>query len=203
VTLALLLLTLSACLPNPDAPPPSGKINEGINLLLTQFTKSHSALVNWNSEVVKAQLHEKFPQGVATEAGWRIVWPHAPAGGLPQVVIPWEFLAQYPNHPQLNINNYSGGNAVPQSVATAIRAAELPNQAGDPYFAAIVHLRSSTVDPRWVIFTSVPYLPVTDIAYGFAENDHGKWKVIDFGTAQVGCGAVPTQVLSEFGFTCS
>ena len=202
MALVIVLLTLSACLPNPDSPPPSDKISEGINLLLTQFAKVHPDLVNWKSDVVKVQLQQKLPQGVATEAGWRITWPHPPIGGLPQVVIPWELLAQYPNHPQLDINIYSGGKDVPQSVATAIRAAQLPNQANDPYFAAIVHLKASTIDPHWVIFTSVPYLPVTDIAYGFAEKQQGKWKLVDFGTAQVGCGAVPSGVQREFGFTC-
>ena len=73
---------------------------------------------------------------------------------------------------------------------------------GDKYFGAVVDIRSSTVDPHWIIFTTVPYLPVTDNAYGFATVRDKKWTVVDFGTGLVGCGTVPANVESEFGYQC-
>ena len=32
-------------------------------------------------------------------------------------------------------------------------------------------------------------------------ND-GKWQIVDFGSAMVGCGKVPNEIQSEFGFSC-
>jgi len=73
---------------------------------------------------------------------------------------------------------------------------------GDKYFGAVVDIRSSKVNPQWIIFTTVPYLPVTDNAYGFATVVNKKWSIVDFGTALVGCGKVPANVEGEFGFQC-
>jgi hypothetical protein len=73
---------------------------------------------------------------------------------------------------------------------------------GDQYFGAVVDIRSSKVDPQWIIFTTVPYLPITDIAYGFATVKSKSWGVVDFGTGVVGCGTVPSKVESEFGYRC-
>jgi pantothenate kinase type III len=72
----------------------------------------------------------------------------------------------------------------------------------DQYFAAVLNVRSSALDPKWIIFTTQPYLPVTDPAYGFATVLNKRWVVVDFGTALVGCANVPIEVEKEFGFTC-
>ena len=73
---------------------------------------------------------------------------------------------------------------------------------GDQYFGAVVDIRSSAINPQWVIFTTVPYLPVTDIATGFATVTNKQWRVVDFGTALVGCGTVPLNIEREFGYQC-
>ena len=73
---------------------------------------------------------------------------------------------------------------------------------GSTFFAAVVNQRVSKIDGSWIIFTTIPYLPVTDPAYGFAHSLNGKWEIVDFGTATVGCNKVPAQVQREFGFTC-
>ena len=195
-----LVIALAGCsVTAGNARPEESKLVDGIKLLMTDFTARHPDLINWDPKVVSTQLKGKLPKGMATEAGWTLVWPNATTGELSRVVIPWSILAQYPDKFALDTNNYSGGNAVPDAIAVDIRSAQ---QKGDPYFAAIVHLRTSTRDSHWLIFTSIPYLPITDNAYGWAHLVNGKWKIVDFGTATVGCGIVPTTVQSEFGFSC-
>lgn len=196
----LIALVLTGCsVTAGNSRPDEAKLVDGIKLLITDFTARHPGLVNWDSSAVAKQLKEKLPKGIATEAGWTLTWPSASTGQLSRVVIPWSILAQYPDKFALDTNNYSGGSAVPDSIAVDIRSAQ---QKDDPYFAAIVHLRTSQKDSHWLIFTSIPYLPITDNAYGWAHLANGKWKIVDFGTATVGCGIVPVAVQSEFGFSC-
>ena len=199
VAFALVIALAGCSVTAGNARPEESKLADGIKLLITDFTARHPDLINWEPKLVSAQLKLKLPKGVATEAGWTLVWPGATTGELSRVVIPWSILAQYPDKFALDTNNYSGGNAVPDAISVDIRSAQ---QKGDPYFAAIVHLRTSTHDSHWLIFTSIPYLPITDNAYGWAHLVDGKWKIVDFGTATVGCGSVPKAIQSEFGFSC-
>jgi len=193
-------LVLAGCgVGNGNKRPEDPKLRDGIKLLMTQFSTNHPTLVNWDKEKVLAQINHPLPDGYATEAGWTIVWPHYVAGELPRVVIPWIVLGQYPEKYALDINNYSGGSSVPVTVQTDI-ASQVTKS--DTYFAGVVHMRYSIKDPTWVIFTSVPYLPVTDDAYGWAHAVNKKWVIVDFGTALVGCGQVPAAVQGEFGFSC-
>ena len=136
---------------------------------------------------MKAQLAAKLPTGIDTEAGWLLQWPHATDGQLSQVVVPWTLLGQYPNAPLPYFNHYKGGNLVPQATSTDLVANVIKSEMqGDKYFGAVVDIRSSKVNPQWIIFTTVPYLPVTDNAYGFATVKNKQWGVVDFGTALVG-----------------
>jgi len=201
ITLALsLTVLLTGCgIGNGNQRPEDPKLRDGIKLLMTQFEANHPTLVNWDKEKVLAQINHPLPNGMATEAGWTITWPHYAPGELPRVVIPWLVLGQYPQKFALDTNNYSGGNPVPVAVQTDIAAQQVK---GDTYFAAVVHMRYSAVDPSWVIFTSVPFMPVTDDAYGWAHVVNKKWVIADFGTALVGCGQVPNAVQHEFGFSC-
>ena len=197
-TVSVLLLT--SCGPaNPDLRPEDSKLRDGISLLLKDLDAHHPESKNWDSNLVDAQLKRALPKGVSTPAGWKLTWANASPSELPYVYVPWSLIGQYPNHFTSENANYSGGNPVPSTVVK-----DLANQqfGDDEYFAAIVSARYSKVDTKWVIFTSVPYLPVTDNAYGWATASNGRWKVIDFGTAVVGCGRVPAAVQSEFGFTC-
>ena len=193
------LLVLAACLPSGNARPDDPKLRDGIKLLVTNFSASHPQLVNWDAAAVKSQIAQPLPRGLATEAGWTIVWPQATTGQLSRVVIPWTILGQYPSKFAPDSNNYSGIKLVPDSIAVQIRKLQ---QGGDEYFAAIVNQRFSTKDSSWLIFTSIPYLPVTDNAYGWAHLVAGKWQIVDFGTATVGCGKVPAEVQAEFGMSC-
>jgi hypothetical protein len=200
VAILSLTLLLSACgVGNGNQRPEDPKLRDGIKLLMAQFQTNHPQLVNWDKEKVLAQINHPLPNGLATEAGWAITWPNYAPGELPRVVIPWVVLGQYPEKFALDTNNYSGGTPVPVAVQTDIAAQQIK---GDTYFAAIVHMRYSTVDPAWVIFTSVPYMPITDDAYGWAHVVNKKWVIADFGTALVGCGQVPGSVQHEFGFSC-
>lgn len=196
----LLVLTLSACsVLTPDKRPDDEKLRDGINLLMRDLTDRHPQLINWKPDLVKQQINQPLPKGYATEAGWTLEWKDYLPGQLPKVVVPWSIIGQYPNKFALDIDNYSGGKLVAQSTEVEVRHAQLGS---DYYLAAIVHMRSSTTNPNWIIFTSVPYLPITDTAYGFAHRTQGSWKIDDFGTATVGCGRVPNSILREFGMSC-
>ena len=200
----LLVLLLSACGPaSGDARPSDSNLVNGINLLLNTFAKNHPKLINWKTDAVKNQLKLKLPTGVSTDAGWYLKWNDPRPGELSQVYVPWTLLGQYPNNPQPAGYTYPGGNLVPQTtvgdLTTVIQNSQMQ---GDKYFAAVTGVRSSKINPQWLIFSTVSYLPVTDNAYGFATVGKKHWVITDFGTANVGCGKVPVEVESEFGFKC-
>ena len=200
---ACLLLLTSCGAPSGDARPSDSNLITGINLLVSTFGANHPKLITWKTDALKAQLAKKLPVGIDTEAGWLLKWPNPGDGELSQVVVPWTLLAQYPNAPLPYFNHYKGGNLVPQATSTDLVTTIIKTEMqGDKYFGAVVDIRSSTVNPHWIIFTTVPYLPVTDNAYGFATVKDKKWTVVDFGTALVGCGTVPPSVLNEFGYHC-
>ena len=197
-------LLLSGCgAPSGDARPSDSNLIAGINLLISNFDVKHPKLVTWKLPAVKSQLALKLPTGVDTDAGWLLQWPKSKPGELSQVIVPWSLLGQFPSNPKPYFYKYKGGHLVPQSTTTdliaSISKAEMLN---DQYFGAVIDIRSSNNDPQWIIFTTVPYLPVTDPAYGFATVKNKQWAIVDFGTALVGCGIVPTKVESEFGYKC-
>ena len=197
-------LILCGCgAPTGDSRPSDSNLIAGINLLISNFDAKHPKLVTWDLSAVKSQMAQKLPAGNDTDAGWLLEWPHANVGELSQVIVPWGLLGQYPSHPQPYFYRYAGGNLVPQSTASDLIATITKDELqGDQYFGAVIDLRSSKVDSQWIIFTTVPYLPVTDPAYGFATVKNKQWTIVDFGTALVGCGIVPTKIESEFGFQC-
>jgi hypothetical protein len=191
---------LTACgAPTGNERPEDKKIRDSINLLMNYMKKVHPKSVNWNDAAVKSQLAGKLPIGFATEAGWTLKWQNPNQGELPQVIIPWELLGQFPTKYALDIDSYTAGQYAPQLVTSQIAKLERND---DPYFAGIVNVKMSNKDNKWVVFTSVPYLPVTDPGYGWAHSVAGKWIIVDFGTATVGCGKVPSEIQSEFGFSC-
>ena len=200
-----MVAVLSACGPSdPNIRPTDSQLKDAISLLLKNFQSKHPALVTWKIDQVNKQLSASLPKGFSTEAGFHLMWTSYSDGQLPEVYIPWDLIGQYPNSFQKEVTAYSShlGKPVPSSVAQVIRRDQLKNQADDSYFAAVVGMRYSVKDPRWIIFTTIPYLPVTDPAYGWATATSGSWKVSDFGTATVGCGKVPTPVQHEFGYDC-
>ena len=198
VGIAILVLLLSACgPPSGDARPNDSNLVTGINLLLNTFAKNHPKLINWKTEAVKSQLKLRLPAGVSTDAGWYLKWNDPKPGEL------WKLLGQYPNTPQPAGYKYPGGNLVPQTTISDLTTVVQNSQMqSDDYFAAVTGVRSSKINPQWLIFTTVPYLPVTDNGYGFATVGNKQWVIADFGTANVGCGKVPIEVESEFGFKC-
>ena len=198
------VLLLTSCgAPSGDARPSDSNLITAINLLVSNFDANHPTLITWKTDAVKAQLSKKLPVGIDTEAGWLLKWTNPADGELSQVVVPWTLLAQYPNAPLPYFNHYKGGNLVPQATSTDLVATIIKSEMqGDKYFGAVVDIRSSTINPHWIIFTTVPYLPVTDNAYGFATVKDKGWSVVDFGTALVGCGTVPLDVEKEFGYQC-
>ena len=198
------VLLLTSCgAPSGDARPSDSNLITAINLLVSNFDANHPTLITWKTDAVKAQLSKKLPIGIDTEAGWLLKWTNPADGELSQVVVPWTLLAQYPNAPLPYFNHYKGGNLVPQATSTDLVATIIKTEMqGDKYFGAVVDIRSSTINPHWIIFTTVPYLPVTDNAYGFATVKDKGWSVVDFGTALVGCGTVPLDVEKEFGYQC-
>ena len=200
VSLLCFALLLSACgVEGGNQRPEEKKLQDSIKLLITYMERSHPDLVNWNKEAVSAQLKRKLPVGYATDAGWTIKWNNPASGELPQAVVAWELLGQFPSKTILDINDYNAGNFAQQSIVSEISRLQSNN---DPYFAAVVNIKVSKKDSKWVAFTSIPYLPVTDPAYGWAHSENGKWQIVDFGSAMVGCGKVPNEIQSEFGFSC-
>jgi len=202
-TIALLIclsFALTSCgAPTGNERPEEKKLRDSIKLLLTYMERSHPKLINWDEQSVKSQIETRLPTGYASEAGWTLKWNNPKSGELPQVVIPWELLGQFPTKYKLDVNNYESGTFAPQAIISQIQKLELNN---DPYFSGIVNVKMSVKDSHWIVFTQVPYLPVTDPGYGFAKSEKGILKIVDFGTATVGCGIVPTEIQSEFGFSC-
>ena len=198
--IALILLLSSCGAANPDIRPTDSKLRDGISLLLKEIEINHPGNHPWEKAAVNIQLAKKLPVGLSTPAGWKLSWPSASAQELPYVYVPWNLLGTYPNHFSNENSSYSVKAPIPDSVVQDLSRQQFGN---DIYFAAIVDAGYSQVDKRWIIFTSVPFLPVTDNAYGWATVVNGRWKIVDFGTALVGCGKVPAAVQSEFGFSCS
>jgi len=193
-------LLLTACGPkSADLRPEDSKLRDGISLLIKDLSIYHPANKNWNEKAVDLQVQRPLPIGFSTPAGWKLTWPSATKGELSYVYVPWALTGTYPNHFTGDNANYTAGTIVPNTIIRDIAVQEF---GVDDYFAAIVDVRYSAIDKHWIIFTSVPYLPVTDKAYGWATAISGRWKVVDFGTALVGCGKVPTSVQSEFGLSC-
>ena len=201
----LSLVALTACGPtDPNTRPTDSQLKDAISLLVKNFSTKHPDLVDWKIAEVNKQLSEPLPKGFSTEAGYYLKWNDYAEGAFPEVYVPWDLIGQYPNKFQREVTSYppDAGSNVPASVLQAIRHDQVKNLAGDPYFAAIVGVRYSKINPKWIIFTSIPLLPVTDHAYGWASVKNGSWRVTDFGTATVGCGVVPDSVQKEFGFGC-
>ena len=195
------VLITSCGLPTGNERPDDSKLRDGIKLLMNQFESKYPEAINWDSAKVKAQISKRLPEGVATEGGWNIKWPDYSIGQLSGVIIPWIILAQFPTKFAVDSDAFTGGDPVPAGIAAQITKLQQDNFRST-YFAAVINQRISKIDGRWIIFKTVPYLPVTDRAYGFAESIDGKWKIADFGSALVGCSVVPNRVLIEFGLTC-
>ncbi len=194
---------LTACGPQNGTQRPDDQVlKKGIAQLIQTFETKYPQLKNWDDSAVKDQLVGKLPVGVSSEAGWHLIWPNATSKQLSQVYVPWSLIGQMPETFPVDSTDYSGGKNVPGSVIQDIRRQfQLMAKVGD-YFSAITNVRYSTANSKYIIFESIPYLPVTDPAYGWASASTGAWKVIDYGTATVGCGTVPANVQREFGFTC-
>jgi hypothetical protein len=194
---------LTACGPQSGNQRPADDVLiKGINQLVQAFESTYPKLKNWDDSSVQTQLHQKLPTGSAAEAGWHLIWPTATSKELSEVYVPWSLIGQIPESIPADTSQYSGGKSVPSSLIQDLRSQFLKmNKLGD-YFAAITHVRYSTVNSKYIIFQTVPYLPVTDRAYGWASATSGSWKVLDYGTAEVGCGAIPANVQAEFGYTC-
>lgn len=194
---------LTACGPQSGNQRPADDVlKKGIKQLIQAFEGNYPKLKNWDDAAVDSQLASKLPTGSAAEAGWHLVFPNASSNQLSQVYIPWALIGQMPETFSVDTSRYSGGKNVPSSLIQDLRTQFLKlNHIGD-YFAAMIHVRYSTVDGKYIIFQTIPYLPITDPAYGFASATSGTWKIVDYGTATVGCGIVPSNVQSEFGFTC-
>ena len=194
---------LTACGPqNGTQRPADDVLIKGITQLMKAFEDTYPKLKNWNDNAVQLQLHNKLPIGNSSEAGWHIKWANASANELSEVYVPWGLIGQMPETFPADSSHYSGGKHVPSSVIQDLRSQFLKlNHLGD-YFAAMTNVRYSTVNGKYIIFQTIPYLPVTDPAYGWATATSGSWKVLDYGTAEVGCGSVPANVQSEFGYTC-
>jgi hypothetical protein len=61
--------------------------------------------------------------------------------------------------------------------------------------------RISTVNSRWAGYSFGPRAGYNDGSiqggYGFARRTGSKWKIVDFGTSQVGCKNVPWPVIKD------
>ena len=200
---AISALGLSACGPqNGTQRPDDSTLRKGIAQLIQTFEGKYPQLKNWDDAAVKNQIDKKLPIGNSTEAGWHIAWSDAKSTELSQVYVPWALIGQMPETFPPDTSHYTGGRNVPSSVIQDIRRQFLTSNKMGDYFAAITNVRYSTVDSKYIIFQTIPYLPVTDPAYGWATAATGAWKILDFGTATVGCGTVPTNVQNEFGLSC-
>lgn len=205
IFVGIFLVSLSACGPQDGTQrPDDATLRKVIHQLMNNYGASFPQLVSWDLKKVDQQLSHPLPHGVQTEAGWFIEWKDYSEGEIAYVYAPWFLLGQYPNNLGSQNHAYSGGKEVPTAVAQAVRAAvrrfgAIPT---NDYFSAFVNVKYSMTDRHWIIFESIPYLPVTDPAYGFVQASENKYMFVDFGTATVGCGKVPSLVLKEFGLSC-
>lgn len=194
------IFLLTACsTPSIDGRLTDAQLRHRIVILISEYEKHRALGIGWNDRAITIQLAKPLPEGRATEAGWTLVWPEASDQELSRVVIPWRMIGTRTNSYENDSRNYSGGTPAPNDVVAQIGRSK---EVGAPWFAAIVNVRLSKTNPNWAIFTAVPYLPVTDIAYGWARNQNGHWHLSDFGTALIGCGITPSSVEKEFGFDC-
>lgn len=199
----VLSVGLTACGPqNGTQRPADDVLKKGISQLIKSFEDTYPKLKNWDDKTVQLQLHNKLPVGNSTEAGWHIKWANPAENELTEVYVPWGLIGQIPETFPADTSAYSGGKNVPSSLIQDLRSQFLKLNHLEDYFAAMTNVRYSTVNGKYIIFQTIPYLPVTDHAYGWATATSGTWKVLDYGTAEVGCGIVPANVQSEFGFTC-
>jgi hypothetical protein len=68
---------------------------------------------------------------------------------------------------------------------------------------AITQAVFSSVDASWARFALSPRpAGSAQAGVGLAHASGGAWQVVSFGTAMVGCGAVPAAVLASFGMGC-
>jgi hypothetical protein len=182
------------------ANPTDTQLRQALNLLINQYETNYKKLINWNDQALTQQLMAPLPKGYSGEAGWVITWPNPKPGQLPSVILPWSLLQIYPTDIKYSNTLYKdNGNKIDGPTYNQIQSIE---DNLHPLFSGTVNGLESKVDGKWIIFTEVPYLPVTDEAYGFAHYENGGWKIADFGSARVGCGVVPNAVEAEFGFTC-
>ena len=203
VTIFCLTALTSCAVPFSHHRPSDSKLKAAINFLLSDFQNNHPNLITWKKGSVQKQLSEPLPQGFSTEAGWLLGWPHASANELSQVVLPWNLLGMTPKNVHSYFAHYPEQGSISSAQIAAITGTVVNDEMnGDKYFGSVTDISESKIDPQWFVFTTVPYLPVTDPAYGFATLASNHWKVVDFGTALVGCGTVPLKVEAEFGFQC-
>ena len=105
--LAILTCTvfaLTGCsIENGNQRPDEKKLRDGIKLILTYMERSHPDLINWEKSAVSNQINKKLPVGYATDAGWTIKWSNPITGELPQVIVPWDLLGQFPTKTNLDV----------------------------------------------------------------------------------------------------
>lgn len=199
------LLLLTGCGPQDGTQrPDDALLRKVIHQLMNNYGADFPQSISWDTKKVDDQLNRPMPKGFQTEAGWFIEWKDYAQGELAYAYAPWFLLGQYPNNLQSQNHAYTGGKDVPTSVQQAVRAAAIRAKAipENQYFSAFVNVKYSATDRHWIIFETIPYLPVTDPAFGFAHAEGSSWKFVDFGTATVGCGKVPASVLAEFKLSC-
>jgi hypothetical protein len=198
----LLAGTLGGCglVNTNNVTPTNTQIISTINLLINQYEKNYPKLKNWSDQAVARELSGNIPTGIATRGGWEINWPNAASDQFSSVLLPWTLLGIYPNQTSNNFHLYlDSGREVAGSTYDQLQQIEDKQH---PIFAGVEDARQSNIDGSWVIFTLTPYLPVTDSGYGFAHHENGNWKIVDFGSARVGCQITPGAIEKEFGFIC-
>jgi hypothetical protein len=112
----------------------------------------------------------------------------------------------------LSSSSSSSSTARFDAADARVAVLDLAHADGVPSAAIHIVVTDSSVNTSWVHFTATPDASHADIfqgIHGYLHLEHGRYRVVNYGTAQVGChqGAksqywVPLAVLDGFGEHC-
>lgn len=182
LVLTLNLLILSAASSNASNMPELKVLQNAAIKTLKEFDSVHSDKVFWNeADIIKAIKSSKSKDWLPVDKAYALKIKSKDFPNTIQLVLRPEHWGGVKEHPIIvNIRNQLGENA---DKFVYIHASE----------AAIYKNKS------YRTFDLIPFLPWTDVAVGYTENG----KVIDLGTAGVGCFTLPKELIKFYKIACS
>jgi hypothetical protein len=150
--------------------------------LVVDFDKSQADSVFWNeSDVIKSINSSKISDYKVLSYGVEVKLAGGIIAGVNTMVIPLNYLSK----------NYN------DSFSAKVIKGEIDRKISK--FVAIEYGKRTTFKGKsYQSFNLIPALPFTDTALGFLENN----KVIDIGTAEVGCYTLDKSLIKFYQLDC-